>query len=192
MCVLFIYTISISIICVSQAEPSLTASNQQIHDFYKCIIFLKRRHCGNKIFDIIGLFIYYNKGSWCEHVTGGINIYLDGCISVLAVEYVVYLCVLCVWYQMWVPVKKPHVTDFSELYQSCQLFLILICDWRQHFFLIKIKQKTRFCRAKIQLKFSAPQGKMRISRLPDSLKLQLKREKCILSSFAILMYGPLL
>ena len=30
VCVLFIYTISVSIICVSQKEPSLTASNQQI------------------------------------------------------------------------------------------------------------------------------------------------------------------
>ena len=191
MCVLFIYTISISVICVSQAEPSLTASNQQIYYFYKCIIFLKRRHCRNKISDIIGLFIHYNKGSCCEHVTGGINIYLDGCISVLALEYVVYLCVLCVWYQMWVPAKKTHyVADLSELYHSCQLFLILICDCT-----FSDKNKTeniRFCWAKIQLKFSAPQGKMRILRLPDSLKLQLKREKCILSSFAILMYGPLL
>ena len=35
MCVLFIYTISISIIYVSQEEPSLIASNQQIYDFYK-------------------------------------------------------------------------------------------------------------------------------------------------------------
>ena len=33
MCVLFIYTISISIICASQEEPSLIASNQQGYDF---------------------------------------------------------------------------------------------------------------------------------------------------------------
>ena len=33
--VLFIYTISISIICVSKDEPSLIASNQQIYDIYK-------------------------------------------------------------------------------------------------------------------------------------------------------------
>ena len=33
--VLFIYTISISIICVSKDELSLAASNQQIYDFYK-------------------------------------------------------------------------------------------------------------------------------------------------------------
>ena len=33
--VLFIYTIPVSIICFSQEEPSLIASNPQIHDFYK-------------------------------------------------------------------------------------------------------------------------------------------------------------
>ena len=31
----FIYTISISIVCVSQEEPSLIVSNQQMYDFYK-------------------------------------------------------------------------------------------------------------------------------------------------------------
>ena len=35
VCVLFIYTISISIICASQEEPSLIATNQQIYDIYK-------------------------------------------------------------------------------------------------------------------------------------------------------------
>ena len=33
----FIYTIYISIVCVSQEEPSLIASNQQMYDFYKWI-----------------------------------------------------------------------------------------------------------------------------------------------------------
>ena len=32
VCVLFVYTISITIICVSQEGPSLIASNQQIYD----------------------------------------------------------------------------------------------------------------------------------------------------------------
>ena len=39
-------TFSISIICVSQDKPSLIASNQQIHDFFKLMIFEKKRHCG--------------------------------------------------------------------------------------------------------------------------------------------------
>ena len=35
VCVLFTYTISISITYVSQEQPILIASNQQIYDFYK-------------------------------------------------------------------------------------------------------------------------------------------------------------
>ena len=35
MCGLLIYTISISILCVSQEEPRLVESNKQIYDFYK-------------------------------------------------------------------------------------------------------------------------------------------------------------
>ena len=57
VCVLFIYTISISILCVSREEGSLTESNQQIYDFYKWVIFEKQRHCRKWIFDISELFI---------------------------------------------------------------------------------------------------------------------------------------
>ena len=57
MCVLLIYTISISIICVSQEEPSLIASNQQIYDFEKWIIYEKKRHGEKQNFDISELFI---------------------------------------------------------------------------------------------------------------------------------------
>ena len=46
VCVLFIYIIPISIICVWQEKPSLIASNQQICDFYKWVIFEKKNHCG--------------------------------------------------------------------------------------------------------------------------------------------------
>ena len=38
-CVLFIYTISISTNCISQEEFSFVASNQQIYNFYKSVIF---------------------------------------------------------------------------------------------------------------------------------------------------------
>ena len=93
ICVLFIYTTSISIICVSQEEPCLIASNQQIHDFYKWIIFGKKRHCGNYIFDISELFIQGRKDSYCEHITDSVNIYLYGCVILLPSECVVCLCV---------------------------------------------------------------------------------------------------
>ena len=46
VCVLFIYTTSIIIICVWQEDPSFIASNQQTYDFYKWIIFEKKRYCG--------------------------------------------------------------------------------------------------------------------------------------------------
>ena len=49
VCVLFIYTISISIICVSLEELSFIESNQHIYDFYKWVIFEKKRHCGKTL-----------------------------------------------------------------------------------------------------------------------------------------------
>ena len=46
VCILFIYNVSTSIICVSVEELTLIESNQQICDFYKWVIFKKQRHCG--------------------------------------------------------------------------------------------------------------------------------------------------
>ena len=101
VCVLFIYTISISVICVSQEETDLIASNQQIYDFYKLIIeiFEKYRHWKVNFWYhwIIYLINYCNKGSCCEYIKGGVNIYLYGCVSLLALECAVYVCaVVCV------------------------------------------------------------------------------------------------
>ena len=64
MCILFIYTISFSIFCVSQEETTLIASNQQINDFYKSMwkINFTSQHCGKRIV-ISELFIQYNKDS---------------------------------------------------------------------------------------------------------------------------------
>ena len=48
VCVFLIYTISISILCVSWEEPSLNESDQQICDFYKSKIFESKdtvEHC---------------------------------------------------------------------------------------------------------------------------------------------------
>ena len=39
----FIHTVSV---IVSQEEPSPTTCNQQIYEFYKLVIFEKKRHCG--------------------------------------------------------------------------------------------------------------------------------------------------
>ena len=56
VCVLFIYTILISIICVSQEEPSLIASNEQIDTFYKCVVFKYKRYYGQQFFEFSELF----------------------------------------------------------------------------------------------------------------------------------------
>ena len=42
VCILIIYFISITILCVSQERLRLVESNQQIYDFYMCVI-LKRK-----------------------------------------------------------------------------------------------------------------------------------------------------
>ena len=83
VCVLFVYTISIgisvSIICVSQEDVSLIASNQQICDFYKLVVFEKKRHIGKYNLYISELFIQCNTGSCCEHITGDVNIFILIC-----------------------------------------------------------------------------------------------------------------
>ena len=44
VCVFFVCIIFISVICVSQEELSLIASNVEIYNFYKWVIFKKKRH----------------------------------------------------------------------------------------------------------------------------------------------------
>ena len=86
--VLFIYTISISI-CVSKVEPSLIESNLKV-DFWKEKTFWKVNFWYQQI---IHLIIYCSKGSCCEKITDVVNIYLYGCVSLLAPECVVCVCV---------------------------------------------------------------------------------------------------
>ena len=112
VCVLFIYTISISIIRVSWEESSLVTSNQQIYDFYKWIIFEKKRHCGKYIFDIIELLIQSRKfmlwahTSWCEYMFTWL------CHSA-APNFVACFSVLVISNQS--TSKKPHVSDLAKL-----------------------------------------------------------------------------
>ena len=64
------------------------------------------------------LFIQCNKDSFCEHIIGGANIYLHGCVSILVPEYAMCLCmcVVCVCvYQIRVQQKKKHMSDVSKL-----------------------------------------------------------------------------
>ena len=115
MCFLIIDTLSISIILVEAAweELSLIESNQQICGFYKSPL-EKKRNSIKYIFDISKLFIQCNTDSCCEHITSGVNIYLYGCVSLLApVCTVCTVCVcvcvcVCARYQIRVLAKKSH------------------------------------------------------------------------------------
>ena len=80
-----VYALSISIACTSQEELTLIKSNEQLYDFYKWV-FKKKRHCGKYIFDISEL-ILSNKHSYCDHINGGFNIYLYGCLRDIKSEY---------------------------------------------------------------------------------------------------------
>ena len=83
-----LFTPFLSVFFVSQEEPSLIASNQHISE----------------------LFIQCNKNSCCEHITGGVNIYLYGCVSLLAPESVVSLYVCCVHMCVFVcDIKSDHL-----------------------------------------------------------------------------------
>ena len=93
-------------------EPSLIASNQQIDDVYKLIIFEGKRHCGRQNFNFIELFFQYND-SCCKYITGSVNIYSYACVSPTVPECFVSFCLsvcvcvfVCVWYQIRVPIKN--------------------------------------------------------------------------------------
>ena len=84
------------------------------------MVFEKKRHRRKYIFDINELFIQCNKDSCCEHITDDVNIYLYGCVSLLAPECAVCLCVyvfvcVCVISNQ-ITSKNPHyVSDLSKL-----------------------------------------------------------------------------
>ena len=100
-CVLTIYTISISILCVSKEGLSPVESNQQMYDFFEQL-----KHCGPQVnFWIRKLFIQCNTGSCCAHITGGVSIYLCVCNYVgPCMSCVLCLC-LCLWYQIRIVTK---------------------------------------------------------------------------------------
>ena len=109
---MFIYTVSISILCVSWEELSLTGRNQQICDFYK---FLKSKDIVDicKVnFDINNLFIQCNINSSCKHITSDVNTYLYVCVK---------QCICCVSLCICVisngsTCKKPdYVSDLGKL-----------------------------------------------------------------------------
>ena len=116
MCVLFIYTILISVICVSQEELSLVASNAQMYDFKKWVIFKKKRHW--KVNFWCHWIIQCNTDSCCEHMPDGVNIYLYGCVSLFAWMCWLSLCVY-VCNQIRVPAKNFIMIQTSVNLAPC-------------------------------------------------------------------------
>ena len=56
--------------------------------------FEKKRHYGKYFFDIaVYITIQCNTDSCCEHIAGGVYIYLYGCVSLLVPDCAMYLCV---------------------------------------------------------------------------------------------------
>ena len=108
VCVLFIYTISISILCVSQEELNLIESKDisllQVKNFWKA-----------NIFDVSKLFIQYNTNSCCEYVAVGINIYLYECVSLIAPVCAACFCVYVFVISNQSTSKKTHyVVDLRK------------------------------------------------------------------------------
>ena len=107
-----LFTPFLSVLFVSHKKnPVLTAFNQQIYDFYKGIIFEKKIHCIVESKFLISVNYSFNqckRSSCCEHITGVVNIYLYECVSLLAPECAVCVCVfVCVILNQSTS-KKPH------------------------------------------------------------------------------------
>ena len=116
--VLFIYTISIGIICVSQEECSPTGSNQQIHDFYKKVIFESTFLISvNYSFNIIQIATVSTQQMVLTYIHVDVSVYLP-----LSVLFVCVCC--CVCYQIRVPPKNQYYVPYLNKLDTLQLILI--------------------------------------------------------------------
>ena len=73
-------------------------------------------------------FIQWNTDNCCEHITGGVNIYLYRSVSLLALVCAACLCLCVIWNQS--TSKKPHyVSDLGKfnalLYKTHKVLLVL-------------------------------------------------------------------
>ena len=62
----------------------------------------------------------HSTDSCCEHITGGVNIHLYGCVSLLTSDHAVCLCLcLDVWYHIRVLAKKQIMSQTSVNSMLC-------------------------------------------------------------------------
>ena len=110
VCVLFIYTISITIICVLQKELGLAASNQQIYDFYKWVIFEKKN-------TLLKVNFWYQINLFTIIQIPTVRKWQ--CQSIRPWVYCVFFCVYVrVWAQIRVPAEK-HMSQISVNLGPC-------------------------------------------------------------------------
>ena len=59
--------------------------------------------------------IQCSADSRCEYIAGGVNIYLYGCVSLLAPKYALWVCVcVCVFVSVWYQIRVTVWTKFEK------------------------------------------------------------------------------
>ena len=67
------------------------------------------------MFDISKLFIQCNTHNSCEHITGGVNIYLYGCVSLMTPEFALCLSLcVCVILNQSTSKKSHYVSGLNK------------------------------------------------------------------------------
>ena len=130
VCVFCLFTPSLSVLFVFHRKNLVFVPNVQIYGFYKWEIFKKKRHWKRNFW--YQWIIQCNTDSCCEHMTDGVNIYLQRCASLLVWVCCVSLCVcVCVWYQNRVPAKNHTMCQTSVNLMPCCIECISRSLWYQ-------------------------------------------------------------
>ena len=156
VCVLFIYTISISIICVSEGELSLIASNEQIYNFCKWVIFEKKK-LWKVSFDISELFSVIQiaaVSTWqlvLIYIYMVVSVYIYMAVSLSVLCIFVCMCVKYIARSFWY--KVPRL----DIYRS----IILLSEithqiWHNHLF--SPRNKTSKIAVEVEVGGSGEEG----------------------------------
>ena len=130
VCVFCLFTPSLSVLFVFHRKNLVFVPNVQIYGFYKWEIFKKKRHWKRNFW--YQWIIQCNTDSCCEHMTDGVNIYLQRCASLLVWVCCVSLCVcVCVWYQNREPAKNHTMCQTSVNLMPCCIECISRSLWYQ-------------------------------------------------------------
>ena len=148
-CVLPIYSIPTSILCVSQKGLSFVESNQRMYCFYKRVILSCKdivNFCKVNFF-IKKLFIQCNTGSCSAHISGDVSVYLYVSVNILVSACPVCVC-LCLWYQIRVNQEPFHLCQTCSKFNSLMhkthtKVLLVLISWYHN----AIKQNNKLVEA---------------------------------------------